>query len=302
MQKETKNWLTLLFLACVWGSSFILMKRGMEDKLTGDEIFTNTQVGALRMVLAGLALGPFAFKHLSKIKDIKTGVSIVVVGFLGNFIPAFMFTYAETELSSGYAGMLNSFTPIFTLLIGMIVFQQSLNKLQVLGVLIGAVGIVWLMMAGADLSSSGSWWHILAVVLATFCYAASVNTIKNNLKEIKPFAITSMAFLFTLAPALLLAFYFGVQDTFVENQHALKGLGYISILALVGTALAVIIFNQLIANSTALFASSVTYFIPIVAVLFGLLDGERISLSQVLAMTLILSGVYVANKIAVKRV
>lgn len=302
MQKETKNWLTLLFLACVWGSSFILMKRGMLDKASGDEIFTNTQVGALRMALAGLALGPFALKHLSKIKNIKTGLSIVVVGFLGNFIPAFMFTYAETELSSGYAGMLNSFTPIFTLLIGMIVFQQRLNKLQVVGVLIGAVGIIWLMMAGADLSSSGSWWHILAVVLATLCYAASVNTIKNNLKEIKPFAITSMAFLFTLVPALVLGFYFGVQDTLMENEHALKGLGYISILALVGTALAVIIFNQLIANSTALFASSVTYFIPMVAVLFGLLDGERIGLSQVLAMTVILAGVYVANKIAVKRV
>ncbi|SFT88949.1 EamA domain-containing membrane protein RarD [Lishizhenia tianjinensis] len=302
MQKETKNWLTLLFLACVWGSSFILMKRGMIDKASGDEIFSNTQVGALRMALAGLALGPFAFQHLSKIKNLKTVLSIMVVGFLGNFIPAFMFTYAETELSSGYAGMLNSFTPIFTLLIGMIVFQQRLNRLQVVGVVIGAVGIVWLMMAGADLSSSGSWWHILAIVLATLCYATSVNTIKNNLQGIKPFAITSMAFLFTLLPALVLGWYFGVQDTLSSNPHALSGLGYISILSLVGTALAVIIFNQLIANSTALFASSVTYFIPMVAVLFGMLDGERITVYQVLAMTVILAGVYIANKIAVKRV
>lgn len=274
----------------------------MIDKASGDEIFSNTQVGALRMALAGLALGPFAFQHLSKIKNLKTVLSIMVVGFLGNFIPAFMFTYAETELSSGYAGMLNSFTPIFTLLIGMIVFQQRLNRLQVVGVVIGAVGIVWLMMAGADLSSSGSWWHILAIVLATLCYATSVNTIKNNLQGIKPFAITSMAFLFTLLPALVLGWYFGVQDTLSSNPHALSGLGYISILSLVGTALAVIIFNQLIANSTALFASSVTYFIPMVAVLFGMLDGERITVYQVLAMTVILAGVYIANKIAVKRV
>lgn len=302
MQKETKNWLTLLFLACVWGSSFILMKRGMIDKASGDEIFSNTQVGALRMALAGLALGPFAIQHLSKIKNLKTVLSIMVVGFLGNFIPAFMFTYAETELSSGYAGMLNSFTPIFTLLIGMIVFQQRLNRLQVVGVVIGAVGIVWLMMAGADLSSSGSWWHILAIVLATICYATSVNTIKNNLQGMKPFAITSMAFLFTLLPASVLGWYYGVQDTLFNNPHALSGLGYISILSLVGTALAVIIFNQLIANSTALFASSVTYFIPMVAVLFGMLDGERITIYQVLAMTVILTGVYIANKIAVKRV
>ncbi|MDX1445841.1 DMT family transporter [Lishizhenia sp.] len=302
MQKETKNWLTLLFLACVWGSSFILMKRGMIDKASGDEIFSNTQVGALRMALAGLALGPFAIQHLSKIKNLKTVLSIMIVGFLGNFIPAFMFTYAETELSSGYAGMLNSFTPIFTLLIGMIVFQQRLNRLQVVGVVIGAIGIVWLMMAGADLSSSGSWWHIMAIVLATLCYATSVNTIKNNLQGMKPFAITSMAFLFTLLPALILGWYYGVQDTIINNPHALSGLGYISILSLVGTALAVIIFNQLIANSTALFASSVTYFIPMVAVLFGMLDGERITIYQVLAMTVILTGVYIANKIAVKRV
>lgn len=274
----------------------------MIDKASGDAIFSNTQVGALRMALAGLALGPFAFKHLSKLKNLKTVLSVMVVGFLGNFIPAFMFTYAETELTSGYAGMLNSLTPIFTLLIGMIVFQQRLNRLQVVGVVIGAVGIVWLMLAGADLSSSGSWKHIGAIVLATICYATSVNTIKNNLQGIKPFAITSMAFLFTLLPALGLGWYFGVQDTLVHNTHALSGLGYIAILALVGTALAVIIFNQLIANSTALFASSVTYFIPMVAVLFGLLDGERISIYQVLAMTVILAGVYIANKIAVKRV
>lgn len=295
MQNETKSWLILLVLACVWGSSFILMKLGMEDLGSGAKIFNSNQVGSLRMAFAGLVLLPFGLKHLRKLKGAKTIFSILIVGFFGNFFPAFLFTYAETGLSSGYTGMLNSCVPIFTILISFAVFGQAIKKIQIIGIVIGTAGVIWLMIAGAKLDSIGTWWHIGAVVLATLCYAISVNVIKNNLQGMKPFVVTCLAFLTTIIPAIGLVFFFETPEVLVENEYGLQGILFILVLAVVGTAIAVIIFNYLISISSALFASSVTYFIPIVAVIIGLYFKETINLWQILAMFVILVGVYIAN-------
>jgi drug/metabolite transporter (DMT)-like permease len=294
MSKELKSWLLLIILAGIWGSSFILMKKGMFTA-EGEVIFTDPQVGALRMLIAALALSPFALTHLKKIKTRKQFVALSIVGFSGNFFPAFLFTYAETGLSSGFAGMLNSFTPIFTILIGFFIFKVRLTFLQILGVTVGTAGIVLLMIAGKSLSISGTWFHIMAIVLATLFYAISLNTIKHTLQMFKAIEITSLAFFIILIPAAIANLSFGTAHTFQTNEHAMQGLGYITILSLVGTALAVALFNRIISYSSALFASSVTYFIPIVAVLIGLQFGEKISLGQVGSMGIVLIGVFVAN-------
>ena len=295
MSREFKNWGMLLFLAVSWGSSFILMKRGMIDKVSGEAIFSSNQVGAMRMLFASSVLLPVGLRYFRSFNSIKIVLSLAVVAFLGNFIPAFLFTYGQTGISSGYAGMLNSCTPIFTLLVGTLFFKQPLVRLQVVGVAIGTLGIIWLVNGVSVVHTSGSILHVLAIVLATFFYSLSVNTIKNNLVGIKALKITSMAFRLSFIPALCLFFFFDVPETIVQNPHASNALIYIGILALIGTAFSVIIFNILIANSSALFASSVTYFIPIVAILIGLWDGELLSIYQVLAMLVILSGVYIAN-------
>lgn len=294
MTKEVKGWLLLLLLACVWGSSFILMKKGM---YTDEEepIFSAVQVGALRMLIAGLVLAPFAIRHLKKIQSFKQFFMLAIVGFTGNFFPAFLFTYSETGLSSGYAGMLNSFTPIFTIIIGFFIFNIRLTIIQIIGVIIGTIGIVLLMIAGKNLSITGTWYHIFAIVLATFFYAISLNTIKHTLQMFKAVEITALAFFIVLAPAILVSFSAGTFETILTNDYALEGLGYISVLAIVGTALAVIVFNQIISYSSALFASSVTYFIPIVAVLIGLGFGEKIGWSQIGSMGVVLIGVFIAN-------
>lgn len=294
MTKELRSFLLLLVLACIWGSSFILMKKGMYT-LDGEVIFTAPQVGALRMLIAGLALSPFAVMHVKKIKTWKQFVALSIVGFTGNFFPAFLFTYAETGLSSGFAGMLNSFTPIFTILIGFMIFKVRLNFIQLIGVFIGTSGIVLLMIAGKSLSMTGTWFHILAIVLATFMYAISLNTIKHTLQMFTAIEITSLAFFIVLIPAAIANFTFGTAQTFQTSEHALHGLGYITILSLVGTAFAVVLFNRIISVSSALFASSVTYFIPIVAVLIGLYFGEKISWGQVGSMLIVLIGVFIVN-------
>ncbi len=270
------------------------MKRGMTS-LSGEAIFNDRQVATLRMFLASLVLLPFAIRALRKIKNRKQVISLLIVGYLGSFFPAYLFTWAETALSSGYAGMLNSFTPIFTLIIGALVFRTGMTLLQIVGVLIGTLGMVSLMNAGQDLYFKGSIWHILAIVLATFFYAISLNTIKHTLHTFRAIEITALAFLFVFPVALTLFFAGGSVTVLRENPHAWEGFGFIAILAVVGTSFAIIIFNRLIALSSALFASTTTYFIPIVAVFIGLFFNERINLMQVVSMLIVLGGVFVAN-------
>jgi drug/metabolite transporter (DMT)-like permease len=294
MTKEIRSWILLLLLACIWGSSFILMKRGMFTP-DGDQIFTAPQVGSLRMLLAAFVLLPFAIQHIPKINSIKRFLSLATVGFCGNFIPAFLFTYAETGLSSGLAGMLNSTTPIFTILIGFIIFKVRISNIQLIGIAIGTIGVVLLMMAGKQLSLSGTWWHILAIVLATMMYGISLNTIKHTLHDMRSVEITSLAFFVLFIPALICSFYFGAFHTIYWNSNAWSGLSYIAVLSVVGTALAVFIFNYVISYSSALFASTVTYFIPIVAVLIGVSFGELIGWTEIGAMAIVLGGVYTAN-------
>lgn len=300
MSNTTKSWLILFLLACIWGSSFILMKKAMIAS-DGTPIFSDTQVGALRMAIAAAVLVPFALKGLRKLKDFKTVLFLAIVGFCGNFFPAFLFTYSETGISSGYAGMLNSCTPIFAILIGWIVFQNKLNRQQILGVAIGTIGVISLMIAGRNLSISGDWSHIIAVIIATFFYAISLNTIKYKLTEMKSVEIASLAFLIILLPSIIISLQQGSLTTIETNPYATEGLIYISILSIVGTSFALIIFNRLIALSSVLFASSVTYLIPVIAVLIGIYFGENINVYQIASMLVVVSGIFIANRKTTKQ-
>lgn len=270
------------------------MKLAMFDS---DEtpIFSDSQVASLRMLFAGLALSPIAIRAIRKLGSRKNVILLAVVGFSGNFFPAFLFTYAETGLSSGYTGMLNSFTPIFALIIGALVFRNKLTKIQFVGTLIGIAGIFCLMIAGNDLSIKGNWTHITAIVVATLFYGISLNTIKFTLQHLKGYEISALSFLLILLPSIIISFGSGTLETLQYNKNASQGLIAILILSLIGTALAVVLFNTLITNSSILFASSVTYLIPVFAVFFGLAFGEKINLYQVISMLLVLGGVFVAN-------
>jgi drug/metabolite transporter (DMT)-like permease len=294
MSKDLKNWFLLLLLACIWGSSFILMKKGMYAD-SGEVIYTDMQVGSLRMLLAGIVLIPFGILNLRKIKNSKQFITLATVGFAGNFFPAFLFTYAETGISSGFAGMLNSCTPIFTILLGTIFYNSKFTRVQLVGVILGTVGIISLMIAGKSISMTGGWIHILAVVVATFLYATSLTTIKFQLQSFTSFEITTLAFTIVFLPALAANYLTGTFATTISHPEASTSLMYIGILSVIGTAIAVILFNILLSKSSALFASSVTYIIPIVAVSIGLAFGENIHLGQVFSMILILGGVFVAN-------
>jgi len=262
---------------------------------SGEHIFSDSQVAALRMTIAGVVLLPFAIRSLKNLESVKEVVLLLVVGLSGNFFPAFLFTYAETGISSGYAGMLNSFTPIFALIIGFVIFKERLSRVQVVGVAIGTIGVVLLMLAGSRLYILGGWSHIFAIVLATFFYGVSLNTIKYTLQKFNSIQITSLAFFLILLPSIVISIYNGAFKEVVNNEFAVEGMTYLTVLSVVGTAFAVMLFNKLVAMSSVLFASSVTYLIPVVAVVIGIAYNESISFKQIGAMGIIFTGVFIAN-------
>jgi len=300
MQINWLNWIMLLGLSAIWGSSFILMKLGMYTE--GHEtIFSSNQVAALRMTIAGLTLLPWSLKSFRNLKNLKNLFPLAIVGLCGNFFPAFLFTYAETGLSSGYTGMLNSFTPIFAIIIGFTFFKNRLNSYQIIGLVIGTVGITSLSLSGEENDLQASFFHIGSVILATLCYAISMNTIKFKLSHLKGLEITSMAFSLVLVPSAILLTITDTASVFTVSEHALEGLTYITILSVVGTAFAVFIFSVLITRSSLLFSSSVTYLIPIFAALIGLMFDEKLNAMQFLSMGIVLTGIYVANVLGRKK-
>jgi drug/metabolite transporter (DMT)-like permease len=264
------------------------MKRGLE-------VYNHTVVAALRISISFIVLIPFAISHLKKIEK-RYWKYLVASGFLGNGIPAFLFTFAQTEISSSLSGMLNSLTPIFALVAGVLLFKQSAKAAQIIGVLVGLTGATGLILSnGLDVNGSNLSYSFL-IVLATICYALSVNIIKIHLKEINSTAITALAFLcigpFTIG-------YLFTTDFIAISQSspfALDAILYIVLLAIFGTAISVILFNMLIKKTTTLFASSVTYLIPIFAIMWGVIDGEALNWKHFLNIIIVLFGIYFINK------
>lgn len=262
------------------------------------DVYSSDEVGALRIFISFLFLSPLIFRHVKK-PLLKHWKGFIGMGVLGNLIPAFLFTKAETGISSSLTGMLNSLTPLFTLLLGVLFFRTKTKWINVLGILIGFVGAIGLLMVGKSVDLDNNIAFGFYVVLATCCYGMSLNIIKKELNTVNSITATVWAMMFIGPVAGIYLFGFTDFTTRLSsnsNSMAMVGLGYVSVLAIFGTALSVIIFNVLIRNTNALFASSVTYLIPIVAMGWGIMDGESVQVLHFLWIALILLGVYLVNK------
>ena len=280
------NWSIVLTLAFIWGSSFILMKRGLE-------VFSYTQVADLRLGLAWISLLPFVWSQFKK-TPIHFWIPLAIVGLFGNAIPAFLFTKAQTQLDSSLTGILNALVPLFTLIIAVFVFKTKVKMHNILGILIGLAGAVWLITGdGVVIQNMHYAWF---VVIATVCYAISLNTIKNYLQEMRPIDIAGLAFLFVGPLMIIHLFTTDFIEIMITNDHACSALGYIFILATFGTSIALVIFNKLLARTTAIFASSVTYLIPIFAIMWGIFDGEKITIQYIFGTAIIFTGIFLVNK------
>jgi drug/metabolite transporter (DMT)-like permease len=275
-----------MILAFIWGSSFILMKIGIMS-------FSSTQAAALRIFLASLVLAPIAIKQINKLQR-KDLVSLLIVGFIGSFFPAFMFMEAETRIDSALAGMLNSLTPVFTLIVGLIFHNAVFRWMQAIGLSLGLIGATGLILAGDGIQIGTMNSYALYIVLATLFYAISINQIKSKLSHLTGVQVTSFSFLFIGPVALIYLLTTDFTPVLSNPSWPLHFLA-LAVLGIIGSAMAMLLMNSLIRYSSAIAASSVTYVIPVFAILWGLLLGERVTWLHVFCMILILAGVYVIN-------
>ncbi|QHT69367.1 EamA family transporter [Rhodocytophaga rosea] len=286
--KTTLAWILLIILALIWGSSFILIKKGVA-------VYSAPQVGSLRIVLAAVILLPLAIIHLTKVPRSKWGI-LFICGLLGNLIPSFLFSIAGTKLNSSVSGILNALTPLFTLIIGSLFFRKQISMLKITGILVGFAGCVLLIFMNASGNFQLNNYYALLPVAATICYGLNGNLISRYLAGIKPLHIAALSLCFVGPLAGIYLFSTDIDMDLVLSSEGISALGFISILGIVGTALATIIFNKVIQLSGPLFTSSVTYLIPVVALGWGILDGETLNWIQYVSMLAIILGVYVVNK------
>jgi len=279
----------LIILSLIWGTSFILIKKGLVG-------YSADQVGALRIVIAGLVFVPYMLKNFREV-DFSLYKYIFIFAVMELGLPPFLYSYAQTVVNSGTAGILNSLVPLFTLFTGLIIFKVATNFLKVLGVLIGLLGAVLLVFfetgdfQTVDFANS---WGLL-IVLATLLYGLGSNILKEYLQNVSDMDITSIAFISIGIPAFI---YLLTTDFFhrtFTDATVLPSFAAVAVLSVLGSALAMFLFTKLVKKSSALFASFVTYLIPFVAMIWSLLDGEGITFIQIISLLLILSGIYIAN-------
>ncbi len=280
----------LAVLSVIWGSSFILMKKGLEA-------FSPTQVGTVRIFFAFLVLLPFAFPYIKNIFK-ENWKKILLLGIIANLIPAILFAAAETGLSSSMTGVLNAITPMMTLIIGSIFYKNVIHKRQTFGLIIAFAGSITLSFVGTAGKIDSFNFHSLYVIAATVCYGFGLNMVRKHFVKIKSIALSALT-MFSIGPIALI--YLLTTDFFhrLSNHPGAWGsLGYIFLLGAVGTGFALILFNRLIQTTSAVMASSVTYLIPIIAVVWGVIDGEPFFMLHIVAMILIIAGVFLVNKLS----
>jgi drug/metabolite transporter (DMT)-like permease len=283
------SWSILTGLALIWGSSFILIKRGLD-------YYSSSEVGALRISISFLVLSPFAISSIRKL-SLHDWKYLSIVGLIGSGFPAFLFAKAQTGIDSSLAGILNSLTPLFTMIIGLGFFSMKIKWFNIAGVLIGLAGAIGLISISGGRSFEFNFQYAIYIIIATVCYATNVNLVKYKLRDVDALTITAFSFFIIGLPVLLYLLFFTEFIRQISTEPAaLKGLGYIGILAVVGTALALIAFNRLVKMASPVFASSVTYLIPLVAVAWGAIDGEKMTPLAFLWMAVILLGIFLVNK------
>lgn len=287
LNKKLWQWVILIILSIIWGTSFILMKTGLRS-------YSPLQIASLRMFIAFIFFTPFAYKALKKLRKQHIPY-ILFIAIIGNGLTAFMFALAQTEIKSSVAGMLNATTPLFTFLVGVVFYSLKTKIYKALGLLIGLFGTFALLYFDSEISFSSNLLYPLLAVVATIFYSINVNMVKFNLKDLDGLTISILTFIF-VGPVSIVAFLFtDFMAPIQSNDFFISSLS-IFLLAILSSGIALVLFNILIKYTSTIFASTVTYLIPVVAILWGLFDGENILVLQILSVAVIIAGIYLVNK------
>lgn len=287
MDNKNLKWIYLLILSFVWGSSYILIKKALIG-------LSPLQVGSLRTIISTVLLLAIGYSSLKSIPKDKW--KWILITGLVSFIPPFLFAYAQTEIDSALAAILNSLTPLATLLIGVGFYRFKIDSKQISGVIIGLIGSVLLMYQGSVINPDQNLLYVFFIIFASVLYALQVNLLKVHLQDVSAVAITVGNFIFIFPLAVVIFFMSDYKQIDINDKDVKVALFCLIILSIVGTVFAKILFNKFVQIASPVFASSVTYILPIVALFWGLLDGEIFTLNQLFATLIILIGVYLANK------
>jgi len=285
---KNKKWVYISILSLTWGSSFILIKKALFG-------LTPMEIGALRIIFAGIILFFIGFKKL-KIIEKKYWKPLFIVALSGTFFPVFLFSYAITEIDSSIAAVLNSLTPLITMVFGVLFFNFSFSKKQILGIFIGLFGTLILLYENVLENPTKNHFYVFLIFIASAGYAFSVNYLKTKFKKLDSVSITSATFTMLIPLAVIVLCFSDFFQKDLTEKINYTSLGYVLLLAAVGTSMAMLLFNKLVQISSPLFTTSVSYLITLVAVIWGVLDGEKLTLIQCIAAVLIVWGVIIAQK------
>ena len=288
MNDYNKKWFYLVILSLIWGSSFILIKKGLVG-------LNSVQLASLRMIFAASVIYIYSYNSIKKIPK-KSWKWIVITAYLGTFFPVYLISYGQTEIESGLASIITTVTPINTLIIGIIFFSLTFSIKQLLGLFIGLVGAVLLLYEASETNLNSNIYFSFFIYLTTVGYAASVNLIKKYLTNIPPEAVTAGIFLSISPPAIIVLYFSDFTDLNFQDPLILKSIFFVLVLGVFGSAIAQTLFNKFVKISSPIFASAVTYTMPVVAIFWALIDGEILSIMQFFATAIILIGVYLVNK------
>lgn len=282
------NWGIFVLLCIIWGSSFILMKWGQEG-------LTGAQVASVRIFSSGIVFVPFAVFHFIKIPKNKI-LLVILAAVFGNLLPAYLFAVAIAKnIDSSLAGILNSLTPICVVVIGIAFFKAKVDTMKIIGVLIGFAGLCLLTLSKKGISfdnlESALW-----IFIATLMYGLTVNIVSHYLNEINPVHLASVSLAFMVIPTGIALWQQDFLHLAFDESTVRWSVISSVLLGIVGSSIASVLFYALVKRAGGLFASLVTYGIPFIAIAWGFVYGENITLIQMGSLAIILSGVYLANK------
>ena len=282
------RWFLLLFISITWGSSFILIKKSLL-------VFSPYEIGAIRVVGSGLILAAIGIPAIIRMRR-GTLLWVIIAGFFGNFLPMFLFPIAQTQVSSSLAGILDSLVPIFILAFSFLLFGIKSKLTQIIGAIIGFIGATSLIYFSEGNSENSQFSYAMLIVLAAASYAVNSLIVKEKIPELNAVKLTAAVYTFWAIPSGIILYYTGMIQNFEMQNSYVEPLFYMGFLTVFGTAIAMLLYFKLIQNTSAVFASISSYLLPVVAIIWGILDGEKFTFWYIFGGVLIMIGIYLIRE------
>jgi len=278
-----------IIIAITWGSSFILIKKTLL-------VFTPYQIGAFRAGFSGLLLSFIGFPALMKMSK-KDVFWIALSGLFGNLLVVFIFPIAQQGVSSSLAGIINALDPIFTLILGAVLFGISNKRLQYMGAIIGFLGAAVLVSSSNAENGESHFFYTILLIIGSALYAISALIIEKKLPHLKSTHISTGIYTIWMLPSLVILGFSGFfTDIDYSQNETLTALGYLVFLTVISTTLVMFLFFKLVQDTSAVFVSMISLLIPVVSVIWGILDNEKFTMWYAIGGLLILISMYLIQE------